>query len=1156
MLFNKLRLSGFKSFVDPVELPIQQGLTGVVGPNGCGKSNLVEALRWAMGETSAKRMRGGEMDDVIFGGTATRPSRNVAEVVIGVDNADKQAPAAFNDADELEINRRIERGRGSGYRINGREVRARDVQLLFADAATGARANGLVSQGRIGALINAKPVERRGLLEEAANIRGLHTRRHEAELRLRAAEANLERLEDVLLALDGQMQGLRKQARQATRYRNVAEQIRQAESVLYHMRWQSALAAREDAAGKLREAETVAGRLAESAANAAKEQADASAGLPELRKTEAEAAAEYQRLTAARAELEAEDRRVATAKSEAETRLRQIADDIEREGTLAEDAKAAMTRLTDERQAIATAAEGESEALARATQILAEANRAAEQIEDKLTDLTEKIATTEARRGALDRQVRQMTDRLEKLDLEERQIAEQKVKLQAEAVGEGEVDAANAELEAAEQALDAAREKAENIDETRSSAEQAERDAREVLNQVNAAMAKLSAEADALEAMLSDGDDDSGAPILDKVAAEPGYEAALGVALGDDLAAPVAESEASSLRHWRTLPPLSASSGPKGSVEILADRVQAPGILARRLSQIGVVDTLETAFALQGDLGPGQRLVTKDGDLVRWDGFVVRSGAASSAAVRLKQRNRLAELHEEIRSSEKSQAGAADQLAECEEKMALVVEDERATRDAVNQAFSAVDSARAKHSELQARLTTVDAKLSSLDDAAARIVGEKQDATEQKTTAEAGLQELDDVETMRRDSADLRADLADRRAGLIDARGEHDRINREAEVRRTRISAIDGEAQTWVDRSERADSRLSELRARHAAETAEIARLAARPSEIADQMGKLGNAIEEAEAKRRAAADKLVRAESHLSEYDKRLKEVERALGEARENMVRAEGGVEQTNQALFTLKERIAERLECAPSEILEKAGIDPEASQPDEVALSARLERLTRERDNIGPVNLRAEQEVEELKEQISGMENERDDLVAAIARLRSAISSLNKEGRERLLASFKKVDSHFRELFVKLFGGGQAHLALTETEDPLEAGLEIMASPPGKKLQVMSLLSGGEQALTALALVFAAFLVNPAPICVLDEVDAPLDDSNVDRFCTLLDHIAETTGTRFLVITHHRMTMARMHRLFGVTMAERGVSQLVSVDLDGAEELRESA
>ncbi|MEQ9331941.1 MAG: chromosome partitioning protein ParA, partial [Thalassobaculum sp.] len=477
-------------------------------------------------------------------------------------------------------------------------------------------------------------------------------------------------------------------------------------------------------------------------------------------------------------------------------------------------------------------------------------------------------------------------------------------------------------------------------------------------------------------------------------------------------------------------------------------------------------------------------------------------------------------------------------------------------RTRLSDASAARSTARSRSAELEARVSAVETKLSALDDGAARLAEERAEAATQQQTAQTGLAELPDVDALRRESQGFRATLAERRAALVEARTEHDRLVRESAARRSRLAQVVQEIGSWTDRRSRAETRVGELDSRRDAEQGEIARLQARPEELRVQRTALTGKIEESEGRRRRAADQLVGAESRQSELDRAARDAERTAGEAREGRIRAEAALDQINQALRVERERIAERLECTPDKILETAGIDPSEPLPEAEATQAKLDRLVRERESIGPVNLRAETELEELDQQIQGMENERDDLTGAIQRLRAAISSLNREGRERLLEAFNRVDRHFQTLFGRLFGGGEAHLKLTEADDPLDAGLEIMASPPGKKMQHLSLFSGGEQALTAVALVFAVFLTNPSPICVLDEVDAPLDDTNVDRFCSLLQDIVKETGTRFLIITHHRMTMARMDRLFGVTMAERGVSQLVSVDLARAERLRDAS
>ena len=1154
MHFSKLRLTGFKSFVEPTELLIEEGLTGVVGPNGCGKSNLVEALRWVMGETSAKQMRGGGMEDVIFGGTEQRPARNMAEVGLLVANDDRRAPAQFNSADELEVVRRIEREKGSHYRVNGKDVRARDVQLLFADAATGARSAGLVSQGKIGSIVQAKASDRRALLEEAANIRGLHTRRHEAELRLRAAEQNLERLDDVLKALEGQRAALRRQARQAQRYRELSEKIRQAESIVLHARWTHTMEERRKAGAALAAARDKVTALTQEAAAASAAQTDSAASLPGLRQNEAEASAELQHLTVTRSELDAEERRIATARSEAETRLRQISDDVTREKTLVEEAASSLTRLIDERDELVAAGEGEAEAQEASGAALTKANRDAEEAEEAVHRTTESIAVADARRAALERQLRQAEERIARLDRQQADLAERRADLVRQAVPEAERTAAEQAVAQAASAAEAAEAGIPAAQEARDAALEAEKTARVATRETEAAVSELDTEATGLRRLLIQAKSEA-APIVDAVTVAPGYETALGAALGDDLEAPALGADAApTAGGWRDGTGSADAVWPAG-IEPLAPQVTAPTALTARLALTGIAGDPAAAAAAQSSLAAGMRIVTRDGGMWRWDGFVQTPGAPSSAAIRLERRNRLTELDRQLAERRgaldvaRSKAEhAAETLAEAEE----AVEIARRARNAASDALSKAKSAAAA---IEARVAAVDTKLAALDDGAARLAGEREEAVTAQTQAADELKTLPDVEALRAESTRLRAALAERRAELVEARTEHDRLVREAEARRTRLSSTEGEIKSWEQRRERADTRLSDLDTRRQGEETEIARLASRPQEIAVEREKVVALIETAETKRRQAADALVSAESRQTELDRVAKEAERNAGEAREALIRAEAQLEQINQTLRVERERIQERLDCTPDEILAKAGIDPEAPLPDAEQTQRSLDRLTGEREAMGPVNLRAETELEELTEQIEGMERERDDLIGAIQRLRSAIAALNKEGRERLLAAFNLVNGHFQTLFRRLFGGGEAHLKLTEADDPLEAGLEILASPPGKKMQHLSLLSGGEQALTAAALVFAVFLTNPSPICVLDEVDAPLDDTNVDRFCSLLQDIVKETGTRFLVITHHRMTMARMDRLFGVTMAERGVSQLVSVDLARAERLRDA-
>nr|WP_246484295.1 AAA family ATPase [Marivibrio halodurans] len=1212
-------MHGFKSFVDQTELLIEPGITGVVGPNGCGKSNVIESLRWVMGETSAKRMRGGEMDDVIFGGSSNRAQRNSAEVAIVLDNASRLAPSAYNDVDEIEITRRIDRGQGSTYRINGKEVRARDVQLLFADLASGANSTAIVSQGRVGALIGAKPTERRTLLEEAAGIRGLHSRRHEAELRLRAAESNLERLEDVIGALESQSSGLQRQARQANRYRRISEQLRQQEAVFLHLKWTAAQEGVDSAKARMAEAENAVHERTAAAASASRRQADAQTALPELRKAEAEAAADLQRLTLAERELDQEENRLIAQKQELATRLEQLAADIEREGTLKSDAESAVERLSAEAKEIEAARAGEKEAGEAARAAREKADAAVSEKEAELEELTEHVAGVEAQRDSLTRRIEEGRQRLDRIAARREALTAERGELESDIAGAGDIDGARAKAEAAETALAEAEGASERADadatarsaeasrlrdevaeaerasrqrietaiaEARKSLEETERAARERVQAADKAFNALATEERTLARLVERDEDDNFPPAIDRVSVDGGFEAALGVALGEDLEAALDEAAAS---HWKTLAPLAdAPALPRGA-EPLSAHVRAPEALARRLTQIGVVETADEGERLHPALTTGQRLVSRDGGFWRWDGLTVRPGTETPAAKRLEQRNRLEDVRAQKteaeraleREREKAEAETAEAraandraaeearaAAEAEIQAMVTARDEalgaetsaqeaaKTARATYSHAFQALNDARQHLAGLENKSAAARSRLDSIAEEETRLTADRAEVEETIAAAESALKVLENPLAARERVSAMRTTLAELRADQVEKRGAYEELRREAEVRGRRLQAIAQEEKGWRERAEGAGGRMADLEARRAQARDDLAAIDSRPEEIAGQRDGLLTQIAESDTRRKMAAEKLAAAEAEQIEADRMLRQAESQLAEARERRVRREAEIENAEQAAGAVADQISEKLEVRPDQVLAIADLEDGAPLPELDQVEAKIERLKRERDNIGPVNLRAEQEASELAEQIESMTSEREDLLAAIARLRQGINALNREGRERLLAAFEKVDAHFQELFVRLFGGGEAKLTLTESDDPLEAGLEIMASPPGKKMQILSLLSGGEQALTALALLFGVFLTNPAPICVLDEVDAPLDDSNVDRFCTLLDEIAHNGTTRFLIVTHHRLTMARVDRLFGVTMAERGISQLVSVDLSQAVRLRENA
>jgi chromosome segregation protein len=762
------------------------------------------------------------------------------------------------------------------------------------------------------------------------------------------------------------------------------------------------------------------------------------------------------------------------------------------------------------------------------------------------------IAADEARQTALDRRIVELVQRQERLS---RRRAETEAERESSAPAAADtlaITQAQAAVAEAAAAFERLRAEADQAEKTRIEAAAAESAARDRFQAIQEQRAKLLAERDALIGMFASAEQEMWPALIDAVEVEPDFETALGAALGDDLDA---SADNGAPVHWRGLPPFSQPVLPAGA-EPLSARVRGPELLLRRLSQIGIVAVRATGVSLEPVLGLGQRLDSPEGDLWRWDGFIARLGAPTAAATRLSRRRRLSELAEALGPVE-GELGAAEEAfvaarsravdADARERSQRQAEREAAdalarARSAEVQATSAVSSA---NSRLMALMQTLEALAADLAEVEGALSASRQDRAQ-----------MPDLSERREKAQAQRGQLVESRGQFASLRAAHDRLLREAELRRERLQVAGEETGTWTRRQEGARHQIDALTARESASVAESDRLQRRPGEIEGQRMTLLGVIAEAEQNRRAAADRLAEAEGAQSAASKALKEAEAALHEMREERVRLEGNLSQANAGLEALRHRARERLDCVPEEALALSQHDPSSEMPDRDAIETKLERLIRERENMGPVNLRAEAEAAELDQQITGLQTERSDLVAAIARLRQGIASLNREGRERLLAAFEHVNTHFEQLFVRLFGGGRAHLALTESEDPLEAGLEIMASPPGKRLQVLSLLSGGEQALTALALLFAVFLTNPAPICVLDEVDAPLDDANVDRFCNLVEEIAKSSQTRFLIITHHRLTMARMDRLFGVTMAERGISQLVSVDLQKAERLAATA
>ena len=856
MEFKKIELTGFKSFVEKTSFFIEKGLTGIVGPNGCGKSNIVEAIRWCMGETSAKSMRGTGMEDVIFSGTANKTSKNIAEVSLILDNSDKDGPIQYKELNSIYVKRRIVKDKGSRYFINDKEVRARDVQTLFADLSTGAHSPSMISQGRIGALVTAKPTDRKAILEEAAGISGLHVRRHESELRLNAAENNLKRADELKRQQEKQLENLKKQALEASKYKLISEEIKKIEAGLYYIKLMEIEKERSSSKEIASEADDEISGLTIEINHNNNLLEEENIKLKPLRDQNIEILSKLQRLNLEFQSLEDEEKRTKTEKDRLSTSENTIEMDIEREKNIISDAQSNEKRLNEEKN-----------------------------------DLID----TEKKYYDLEKQTQ--------LDL---QIATEELKKEQD--------------------------KLERISKNLSLNSQG----KEFINYLN----NINQNLENAKIYLENNENKKALDAIDNIILSVKNET----------------------KKFKT-------ATEKNSI------------------------------------------------------------------------NEITELTNKIKLSQEKYA-----------------------------------SALSKHHSIQ-------------------------------------------TETVRRQA---------------------------------RIKNIDVEIQNWKNLKFNSEKMAKELLSRVDKIKVEIEIIAKLPETIAIKKGQLMENTSTTENEKQSLSNQLAQAEVKYQEINKQLKIVEEKMMLARENKARSGATVEGLENRKKDLLGRIKNDLNINEKNLLINSNLKDLTTFPNVIEQEDKLDAKKNQREQLGSVNLRADEETEQYKTTINKMEQDREDLVSAIAKLRASINELNQKGRERLLEAFEKVNRKFNEVYTKLFSGGNAKLELIDSDDPLEAGLEMLVSPPGKRLQSITLLSGGEQALTALSLTFAVFLTNPAPICILDEVDAPLDDANVTRFCALLNELTKITTTKFIIITHHALTMSRVDRLYGVTMPEKGVSQLVSVDLEKAEEL----
>jgi len=1143
MKFQSVRISGFKSFLEPTEIQMNRGLTGVVGPNGCGKSNIVEAIKWIMGENSARQMRGDGMDDVIFSGTDERPSRNFAEVSIKLDNSEKKAPAIFNHYDEIEITRKIEREKGSVYRVNGKQVRARDIQLIFADNGTGARSSGIVGQGRIAQIIDSNPEDRRVILEEAANIKGLHSRRHEAELKLKGASDNLDRLSDIEQTYKEQLIELEKQGRKAARYRSVGERIRKAEATLFFNLMNNAKKEANDLDIQLKNANENVSQGQIKVAEHTKSQLHLANKIPDLKKGEAEKAAILQTLNITKIKLDEEKSSAQNALQNIINQINLINNDIVRESEIKEDAKKSLSTLLTEEKNLREDTENFSTKITKATDLVKKLRSISDAADDKLSTITSEIYSIKSDKSDLEKRIKNLK---QKIEVTQNQLAnfnieddKNRFKLDKEKIinikkliqeNNQLNDGYNVELE-----------KLEKL-ETR------------LVEEKNTAVFefnKVNLEFDSLSTLL--GRDTLNSNTLEKTIGNiNNLEEAIGSVLGETLLAPILSDDQPSenATYWRDdFKTISTASLPESVIPIVT-KITKSSILDTALKGVGIVDNKEIAFKLQKELTFGQALTTPSGGLWRWDGFVQPQGVQNSYSERLQQIARLRLLQNKLPSLKEKQSLSEKRLEECFNNI-------KKYKDDLANLQVKLSSLISESNELELQNTKVESKLLSSE---ALI-------KELKNTERMSLEELSELEKEFNNSLNLPSLLAEElkvrnnadqsRNELTDAMAAEQQIKSEESFKSRNLIQLGHQKENWKVREEEAKTRLISLEDRLKASQDEKNRLSTLPESFEKKEAELNTKIEEAISNRNIAADQLVKNETSLNDADKLVREAEKAVSTLREEMIKIEALLNLSKAKIQNIEDRVFEKLKIKSTE-LNKFINSKEEDQPIRSIeiLEKTLQRLLNERETLGAVNLRAEDEMNEMLNKIEVMSKERVDLEEAIAKLRSGIFELNKEGRQRLKESFEEVNENFKQLFQKLFGGGNAELRLVGNEDPLQAGLEVLASPPGKKMQLLSLLSGGEQALTAISLIFSVFLCNPAPICILDEVDAPLDDTNVGRFCDLLNQIVDETNTYFMVITHHRLTMAKMDRLFGVTMEQKGISKLVSVDLEQASRIRDIA
>ena len=1144
MQFNSIKIIGFKSFLEPTEINLSNGLTGIVGPNGCGKSNVVEAIRWVMGENSAKQMRGNEMNNVIFSGTDDRPSRNFAEVILKIDNSERKAPYPFKNVLDIEISRKLERDKGSVYRVNNKITRARDVQLIFADTGTGSRSSGMVSQGKISEIIETKPETRRTILEEAANITGLHNRKHEAELKLNSASENLERLSDIEITIEEQIKELKKQARHAARYRSVGERIRKAEILLFYHHFKILEEEEKQSEEQLKENNKILNEFNLKVARLENHKLKVSEVIPNLKEIDFDKSNQVQNLKIAQIKTEQEINSINDVKSSILNQIEQLNEVIKSEKDSIVDTDKTISSLNKEIELNKKNGFDYSSKIENAHLETNKLRKISETSSKQLSEINSKILMINSNKNKTKDEIEINKNRISKINnqLENLKIREDELILEKNLKLKNKV---SQKIEAYQN--DYKKNKISH-NELHSSLNDMNNNKINIENEIS----NLKTEISTINNFLSDDEQNS---LEKKIDLTQNLETPIAAVLNESLSAPITKKNDLEKDHfWRNDIDFKSKhfSSPLNSIPV-AKKIKNSNTLSFALQGVGIVKNKEEAYRLQKDLLFGQVLTTEKGGIWRWDGYVQNTHAKNSFVKRLSLRKNLEKLNIKLKQNKNS-------FLELNKKINSQNSKIENLDNLINKQLKEIELNNEIFNRCEIDLSIVKSRLKSNKILLIELEKSKKEINSKLKSLELHSDDFNNLPSLQAEELKLRNSYETTKNEFEEALSNEKYLNSQEEYRKKNMDQMLLQIKDWEERKKNSLTRLQSTNEKLSSLNNQLNAVDKQPHELQEKIKIIETKLELALDEYKKSSDNLVLKENELREIEKKQKMEETNLIHYREEKVRAESQIESVHLKIKNLEERLNEKLELKIEDFQEMTELknikDLDLSSDHIEALQIKLNKLLNERENIGAVNLRAEIEIDESNKKLLEMKSECDDLNKAIEKLKKAITELNKEGRERLETSFNKVNNNFKYLFKKLFNGGNAELKLVGSEDPLMSGLEIYASPPGKKMQNLSLLSGGEQALTSISLIFSVFLCNPSPLCILDEVDAALDDTNVNLFCELLNELVEENKINFIIVTHHRLTMAKMNRLLGVTMQEKGISKILSVDLEKAVEIREAS